>query len=376
MRLNKPQKQIINDKIRISADLFFDSPVKPPVKQLWFEFPLRFAPIINVTSDPFLVAVLMLAMKRGEDITVEEPISAKLLQGLQKYQERFVAWAPSDYQAINIHAEPRDDSHIKNSALNMSAFSGGVDSFYTLWRHLPRTGYQPPRQLDYALFMNGFDIQLSREGVYEYWAQKYSQALDKFDITLLTGSTNVRNLRVNWTHYHGTALISAAMFFAPHIGSLTIPSSRTPTKKFLVLGTDPCIDPLLSTETLEIIHDENKLTRFDKLKQIGDWEPMFDNLRVCWEKPEAKQNCSRCCKCAFTMTQLDVLGVLSKYKTFLPRSRHAYRMVKYDFRHQRRCGYEVLGYAFQAERRDIMNDVFVAMVRTSLFGELENKYRL
>ncbi|MFH1046722.1 MAG: hypothetical protein V1738_00300 [Patescibacteria group bacterium] len=375
MRISVPKKEFRHDVVRFSATVDYDTPRKIPASELWFEFPAKFAPLLSLGPEPFLVALLLLGMKRGEDIYLDQPISSQLLDGLEKYQTIFGGWAPKSYRPVKIIAPRSDSIESRQSKLNACAFSGGTDSFYTLWDHLPQAERRPERPVHYALFMHGFDVYLRQPEVFDSWAKKYDRLMESLGVTLLTGRTNIREFQLNWTHSHGTALVAAALFFSPQIGSLLIPSSRTPGKRAIVLGSDPKIDHLLSTERLAIIHDDDSLTKFDKLKRMGDWQPLHDNLRVCWELPQADFNCSRCSKCAFTMTMLDVLGRLSNYRTFRSRRRSDYRSVRYDLPHQRRCAYEILGLAHQQLRRDIMLDVLVAMLRTTLFGGLAQRLR-
>jgi hypothetical protein len=85
------------------------------------------------------------------------------------------------------------------------------------------------------------------------------------------------------------------------------------------VGTHPELDPLYSSEALEIRHEGGELRRIEKLALVADWPAGLSALRVCWAgiHPEGPLNCSRCHKCVITMLGLVALGRLRDCPAFV-----------------------------------------------------------
>ena len=77
------------------------------------------------------------------------------------------------------------------------------------------------------------------------------------------------------------------------------------------------LDPLYSTGALEIRHEPNPLTRFERLQVIAEEPRLLENLIVCLAFPTPPQiNCGECEKCLRTMTALVALGKLGEARRF------------------------------------------------------------
>ncbi len=78
-------------------------------ENLWFRFPAFSQP--SGDSDPFVVALLLLAMQNGEDIEVKGSLSRKFCEGLDRYQRVFQDWFPDRFKLIEVRASSfRDDA--------------------------------------------------------------------------------------------------------------------------------------------------------------------------------------------------------------------------------------------------------------------------
>lgn len=294
-------------------------------RELWFKFrattqecPPEFLARESPPAAPFLVAVLLLAMQKDEDIWIDHPISPQLLRGLEQYQARFHTWFPERFRVVQIHAKtpslatdacaPLDRGHA-------CAFSGGVDSFYTFLQLRSPTSEVGP--LTDALFMAGFDMPLNLTASIQQLADAFTELMRDSGIRLWVGATNVRKFvnAVDWTNAHGQALAASALFFEPLWQTFTIPSSYL-RESHPRWGTHPELDPLLSTENLRLSHHGADLHRVDKLRRIVQFRDAESRLRVCWIQDIGLRNCGVCEKCLRTMTALDLLGALPRYTTF------------------------------------------------------------
>jgi hypothetical protein len=133
-------------------------------------------------------------------------------------------------------------------------------------------------------------------------------------------TTNVRELSdplVPWDAYHGSALASVGLALAGRVRTLIVPASLT-FANLVPWGSHPLLDPLWSTEEVDIVHDGCEATRLDKLAAIGNDPAARRWLRVCWEVRGGAYNCGHCEKCLRTMVALRALGLLDAFTTFPP----------------------------------------------------------
>jgi hypothetical protein len=136
---------------------------------------------------------------------------------------------------------------------------------------------------------------------------------------LIEVETNARELLDpygNWgTHTHGSALASVAHALSGVVRKAYIPSSFDRGERF-AWGSHPLLDPLWSSEALEVVHDDTTVTRFHKTATIAGSNVALAHLRVCWENRDNAYNCGRCEKCVRTMLTLRLAGALDRCPTF------------------------------------------------------------
>ena len=311
--------------VRLSARIEFEAGDAPEADTLWYEFGGCDETFFSGGADGFVTALLLLAMARGEDLRVRGILSSRLLQGLAEYQRVFQAWFPERFQRVAIECDgTRMMLPGERPAAVGAAFSGGVDSSFTLLSHLPSEAKGACDAIDYALFIHGMDIPLHDEHTFAVASQRYYEQLEALGVRLLTARTNVREFVdvLPWELAHGSALGSVALMLDRVLGRFYIPASF-PYTELAPWGSHPLTDPLMSTDTLEFIHD-GCVARVDKIAAVADWAPARSWLRVCWERPDARRNCCRCYNCVLTMVSLDIAGHLSDCAMFpeaLERSR-------------------------------------------------------
>jgi pyruvyl transferase EpsO len=106
--------------------------------------------------------------------------------------------------------------------------------------------------------------------------------------------------------YHGAAMAAVAYALAPNHGKVYIASSNSYVDLH-TWGSHPLLDPLWSTEAVQIVHDGGE-TRMNKLRALVQYPEAVARLRVCWRNP-GSFNCGHCEKCVRTMLALRALGV-------------------------------------------------------------------
>ena len=73
-----------------------------------------------------------------------------------------------------------------------AVFQEVIDSFYTLYSHLPENEDNPMNQITHLLYIDGFDTLLG-DPTYSVAKKHYEEFANKLGIKLLTASTNIRD---------------------------------------------------------------------------------------------------------------------------------------------------------------------------------------
>ena len=160
------------------------------------------------------------------------------------------------------------------------------------------------------VLVHGFDVPLADR---EAFARVEAQASDVarfFNKRLIVARTNLHwdhpSIPCSWEMYHGAAMAAVAYALAPHHGKVYIAPSYS-YANLQPWGSHPLLDPLWSTEALQIVHDGGE-TRMEKLRLLVSHPEVLARLRVCWQQTDA-YNCGLCEKCVRTMVALRALGV-------------------------------------------------------------------
>lgn len=265
---------------------------------------------LELTAEPesWLVLALLPAMQSGLDIELSQPVSVRLLQNLASVQAIFNTWDAS-YQKIKIHATARSTSPKADSPKGKTAcfFSGGIDSFYTILTRLA--------EIDVLIYM---DNPWAGEAGRARMNGKISEAARRLGKQLIIVKSNFRDFLDTYTPWdlsHGAALVTMAHFLTPYISKVYLASART-YDELQPDGTHPLLDPLWSSEDLEVIHYGADTTKYNKTHYVAQNEVFLDCVRVCWENIENELNCGRCSKCLVTMVMLRVARVLDRCPAF------------------------------------------------------------
>jgi 7-cyano-7-deazaguanine synthase in queuosine biosynthesis len=230
-----------------------------------------------------------------------------LASNLAAIRDIYAAWM--DGHAAPLAFELSYDASAPASGGVSLFFSGGVDSFYSLIKHRD--------EVDNLVLVHGFDIPLAESKVFAQAEEQARQAAHLFGKRLIAVRTNLHweesslytdqpRIPCGWGMYHGAALAAVAHALAPNHRKIYIASSYSYTDLH-PWGSHPLLDPLWSTEALQIVHDGGD-TRIDKLRVLVEYPEVLARLRVCWENL-GNYNCGLCEKCVRTMLALRALGV-------------------------------------------------------------------
>lgn len=286
---------------------------------LWFSVAEQWRDWLYTGPEPAIAALVFLAMVLGEDIEVVEPVSPRFHYGLHRAVEHFHLWWPS-LRPVVLRAPGYSSARQARATAVASCFSGGVDSFHTLYAHLDGTAQNPDCRLTHLFFAHGFDIPLTAP-TYREIAAEFGELARSLGLELIGLATNARAMldpHLKWDQTHGACIAASALLLSGGIRRFITPSTNRQSLLFLPCGSNPITDPMFGTESLELVHYGTHLSRIEKVVALAERREAHEHLRVCWQNVPGQRNCGRCVKCLKTMMPLAILGVLEQFSVFPP----------------------------------------------------------
>lgn len=273
--------------------------------RLWYRVPGSYA--VSRTADPFLAAALLPAMAKGEPLEIDPSltVSPRLLTNVARLQEIHHCWNPA-LRKIPIVARTAPSEPW--NAGTFSFFSGGVDGTYTVLKRA--------REITHVVLIHGFDFYGDADA-YQTAVVRNRAFMHSLGKTLIPVQTN--HYSFNYHHNlsrlltQGSALAGVALLLGFPRAYV---SSSWAYDQLFPSGSHPLIDPLWSTEAVDLVHDGSEVHRLDKLRTILGFPPALANLRVCAE--DMNVNCGHCEKCVRTMITLRLLRVPGPFPSFPP----------------------------------------------------------
>jgi 7-cyano-7-deazaguanine synthase in queuosine biosynthesis len=227
-------------------------------------------------------------------------VSPRLASNLATIRDIYAAWI--DGHRVPLSFEPSPPCPAPHSGVSLF-FSCGVDSYYSLIRHQD--------EIDNLVLVHGFDVPLAETTTFALVEEQARAAARLFSKRLIVVRTNSHweqaKIPCRWRMYHGAVLMAVAYALAPNHGKVYIASSHSSYADMEPWGTHPLLDPLWSSDAVEIVHDGPN-TRIEKLRLLVQYPEIMARLRVCWENI-GKYNCGLCEKCIRTMLALRALGI-------------------------------------------------------------------
>ncbi|MFD2415958.1 hypothetical protein [Amycolatopsis pigmentata] len=215
-------------------------------------------------GDAFLAALLMPAMRLGEDLVLDAPVSPRLLRASKSVMEVYRAWG---HGLVPVRVEARGRL-LRDEPEGVGLFfTTGVDSFYSLFKDGELRADPGHRPITDLLYVN-YERRAIRG--YEMVLRRLRRVAGRTGCRTVVLDTNVRELAdplVPWEHYHGAALAAAALALQGRLRRCLIAASED-YSCLSPLGSHPALDPLWSTERLEIVHDGAEATRTDKVERM------------------------------------------------------------------------------------------------------------
>lgn len=288
---------------------------------IWYRVPERYASYLSTHSDVFLVSGLLGGMYFNEDIEVRGSVSPRLAYHLDEYQYVLNFRKPNIVRPVSIQYERLAPLERKPFAVG-TTFTGGVDSLFTVWEHLPENQTDPNYQVTHGVFIRGFDILHTENENYQQLFAEYIKQASFLGIELIELETNMLSIahqRLDLSYLFGPFIVSSGLALSGLFKRFYVPSSWDYHMLFRTAhASDPLLDGFLSTDSMDIIHHGSTKRRVEKVEAIANWDVAQKSLWVCLDAKfeEHSWNCSRCEKCVRTMIPLYALGVMGSFEKF------------------------------------------------------------
>lgn len=310
LKIGKPYLECKNGKARLCADLQF------PNKECtaWFEAEEEYAKYMTVErGDAFVLAFLTAAMKAGEDIVSEAPVTQKLLTGINERLIPTLSTHMKRYHRMQIQAEGTDDAEASEKAVGLG-WTGGVDCFYSFKKSME--GEQEPKVTHLVVANIGTFEEEDNEAALRIFTERAWEMAKAHGIRAMWIHSNIQDIVEENYLSVGAFRMAAAISAFQKLFSIFLHSAGAPNDLFVWDETATCLYEsflfeCLSTEQLAFCTYGAEVSRREKIAALRNYPPAWTRLHPCIHVD--KQNCGVCGKCMRTFTNLYALGDLEKF---------------------------------------------------------------
>ncbi len=269
---------------------------------------------ISILAIPFLCNILPIVWLCDAEAVVDE-IDKDFYDNVSYIKKGYEQMYPMLEFRGRINAKKIVHNQVKNQNKTAAFFSGGVDAYTTLFRHLD--------EKPCLVTVWGADVSLSDTGGGQNVIRHTRKAADEYNLDYEIIKTNFRefidegNLSKlvkgsgdGWWHgfQHGIGIIShaAPIAYARGLKTVYIASSFPEKMKGrYTCASDPVIDNYVRYCGCATVHDGYEMERQEKVNFLvrKKSEGLPIKLRVCWQESGGK-NCCRCEKCYRTILEI------------------------------------------------------------------------
>ena len=307
-------------------------------RTLRYELGEKYADLLSDRADAALVALLLPAMKLGEDIELESPISEKLYYTLSSAYQGLLRYIIPGLKAIAIHPESLENSPPNPSGV-MTGFSGGIDAFCTLADHFYNDQIPDSFRITHLIFNNVGSHSSGGEKLFRSRYQRLLPLAQKLDLPFIAINSNLeelyRDVAITFRMSSVARNMSVALLFQEGIGKYLYASgyqyiqlNTQPNVTGIMAYWEPIAVPLLSTDRMELLSVGHEYTRVEKTLRVAEIEDSYTWLDICSTNKLAG-NCGACKKCLQTQLTLDIAGQLDRYAAAFNLDR--YRQIRHNY---------------------------------------------
>ena len=226
-------------------------------------------PLFVERADVLVPLGLVVAMATRSPLVVHGPVSPLLLGNVARAQTILEPFTGGVLTRTEMSAEPASDLGSPGMGVG-SFFSAGVDSAYTASKHQGAITH-----LVYVSFRPGSARDSAGQPAIRGMADAWGVELIEIETNVFEITDSFAGLRFT----HGPVLATIALLLQSTVRQMFVPSGQA-YRDLIPHCTHPLIDPLWSTEALEIVHDGCECTRVEKVALLATSDVALENLRV------------------------------------------------------------------------------------------------
>lgn len=296
------------------------------VRSLWYSVDRDYKDMFSDRSDAVLVALLIPAMEKGEDIYIEGQVSTNLYYSIMGPLQSVLCRMLPFLKHIHIHVNDLTDEVYANPRGVLTGFSGGVDSYCVLADHYFDTKVPDSYKITHLLFNNVGSHGDADKGS-ELFNKRYNRLTSissGFETPFVKVDSNVDSFYSHVTWFqptHSLRNTSVALLLQKGIGTYLYASAYSFSDVFIgpsedIAYADVVILPMLSTRNLEVKSVGSEYTRAGKTIRVAAVPESYTSLDVCVNSDNQTGgiNCSSCWKCLRTLATLEIAGKLQHYE--------------------------------------------------------------
>lgn len=302
-----------------SAKLLADVIIEKKINTIWYSTDIKNKDYLcDERADSFLVALLLFAMSKGEDIKIEDtPVSAKLFSNLMLTFIPALSKAGEKYKKINIIAKTSNEN-IENLGLNGTGISCGIDSFTSLAEYTSEICPEELRINCVTLFNMGSSGDYGGDEARKLYNKRKERAVEfanKYNFKFLEVDSNISEyINMNFFETHTLRNCSVALALQKMFKNYYY-SSGTSVLRFQLNHNNPApYDTfslsMISNDNINFYSTGTPYNRIEKTEIVSNYVPSYNYLNVCIMDNE---NCCKCEKCLRTILGLQALNKLEKY---------------------------------------------------------------
>ena len=303
---------------------------------LWYKIDPTYANFLTDKSDAALVALLMPAMIRGEDLHFLGKISEELLYNASGRLQSVLQTMMPTLNKVKVTAIEVCETEERAKGV-ATGFSAGIDSFSAFIDHYNVD--KPGFKLTHLIFN-----QVGASGSSDASYLRKKKMADQFKIPLIKIKTNLyeiyepsrKEYLIKFKASHTYRNTSVAHLLHNGIGRFYYASTYSYAHIYVGEALDcsycdPISLPLLSSSSLSTISVGSEYSRVEKTIQVSNFNESYGNLEVCvvYGKKSDKINCGRCHKCLRTLLTLEIDGNIHRYKNYFDMSNYYKSRSKY-----------------------------------------------
>ena len=309
--IGKPYIEQVNGNVRLCSKILENQ----NEYVMWYEVEKKYQKYLINSADAFLVALFPYAVIHDLDIEINADVSEKLFYQLKNYQIPIMTKA---FKNRSIEITANLNSEIYKGTATGTGLSCGIDSFYTISKHINEC---ESFKLTHLTFFNvgasgDFGGDDSRK-LFKKRIDKVRAFADEHKLEFVTVDSNISEyIKLDFVATHTFRSMSAALVLGKLFGKYYYSSGHSFNNSHINAKDCSTYDILnmssFSTESTQFYIAGIETNRIGKIREVVEYEPSYDYLNVCVRE---EQNCGECEKCLRTLLALDALGKLDLYKS-------------------------------------------------------------